>query len=145
MGARDLDEMKQEALDSANRYARGYSEGYEVGFKDGPNEAKVVGLNVHRDTAIFTPNGSDTASVFEAKIRNLLHQVGDLLVQKNASYGNSALDPVRIFSKGDATEQLKVRIDDKLGRLMRGNDDFDEDTVLDLIGYLTLLRVAQQS
>lgn len=66
-----------------------------------------------------------------------------MLTEKNESYGNSALDPVRIFSKADTVEQLKVRIDDKLSRLQRGNDTFPEDTVMDLIGYLVLLLIAQ--
>jgi hypothetical protein len=37
-----------------------------------------------------------------------------MLLSKNASYGNSALEPVRIFSKADPVEQLKVRLDDKV-------------------------------
>ena len=43
-------------------------------------------------------------------------------------------------------EQLKVRTDDKLSRIANGHgDDLDEDTVMDLIGYLVLLRVAQKN
>ena len=63
------------------------------------------------------------------------------LIAKNDSYGNSALDPVRIFSRADAAEQLRVRIDDKLSRLSRGNEHGTDDTLLDLHGYLVLLRV----
>ena len=44
---------------------------------------------------------------------------GDLLLAKNDAYGNSALDPVRIFSRADPIEQLNVRLDDKLSRLAR--------------------------
>lgn len=69
--------------------------------------------------------------------------IADLLVKKNSKYGNSALDPVRIFSQADATEQIKVRIDDKLKRLQNDHESEDEDIVLDLIGYLILLRIAQ--
>ena len=32
----------------------------------------------------------------------------------------SALDPLRIFSKADTTEQINVRIDDKLSQIARG-------------------------
>ena len=71
-----------------------------------------------------------------------LGAIRDMLVAKNAYYGNSALEPLRVFSRADAVEQIKVRIDDKLSRLMRGNNA-GEDTVLDLIGYLVLLRIAQ--
>ena len=62
------------------------------------------------------------------------------LIDKNRKYGNSALDPVRIFSKAGTREQLLVRIDDKLSRWSTAADE-DEDVLKDLIGYLILLRV----
>jgi hypothetical protein len=42
-----------------------------------------------------------------------------------------------------AMEQLKVRIDDKLNRIAKGQnlEAVQEDTILDLIGYLVLIRV----
>lgn len=68
-----------------------------------------------------------------------------MLLAKNAAYGDSALSPRRIFSRADAIEQIKVRIDDKLSRIgTMGVDDADEDTVGDLIGYLVLLRIARR-
>lgn len=66
-----------------------------------------------------------------------------LLLEKNKNYGDSALNPVRVFSKSDAVEQIRVRLDDKLSRLARGSDA-GEDVVFDLMGYLVLLRVAQK-
>lgn len=68
-------------------------------------------------------------------------EIATMLCRKNAAYGNSALDPVRIFSKADTIEQINVRIDDKLSRLARGSLD-EEDVELDLIGYLVLKRIA---
>lgn len=65
-----------------------------------------------------------------------------LLIEKNTAYGNSALSPLRIFSKAPADEQIKVRIDDKLSRLGRGLAA-GEDAVVDLAGYLILLLVAR--
>ncbi len=73
-------------------------------------------------------------------IARVLEDVGNMLIEKNAQYGNSALDPVRIFSKANPSEQIRVRIDDKLSRLMRGAAA-GEDTMMDLMGYLILLRV----
>jgi hypothetical protein len=67
----------------------------------------------------------------------------DMLLAKNAAYGNSALDPIRIMSKADPVEQILVRIDDKLSRLARGSAA-GEDVELDLLGYLVLLRVARR-
>jgi hypothetical protein len=65
----------------------------------------------------------------------------DMLLAKNEAYSNSALDPVRIFSKADPGEQIRVRLDDKLSRLERGHTFGDEDTIQDLAGYLVLLMV----
>lgn len=70
-------------------------------------------------------------------------KITQMLLDKNAAYGDSALNPVRIFSKADSLEQINVRIDDKLSRLARGSAN-GEDTELDLIGYLILKRVAQR-
>lgn len=68
-------------------------------------------------------------------------EVKELLIQKNRKYGNSALNPSRIFARSDAAEQIKVRIDDKLNRIKNAQNDEDEDVVQDLIGYLILLKV----
>jgi hypothetical protein len=68
----------------------------------------------------------------------------EFLVKKNAEYGDSALNPNRIFSKADPVEQIRVRIDDKLNRLIQGRGKETEDVVCDLIGYLVLLRVAER-
>ncbi|MEA3641853.1 MAG: hypothetical protein VBE63_18230 [Lamprobacter sp.] len=68
----------------------------------------------------------------------------ELLLEKNERYGNSALEPTRLFSSADPIEQIKVRIDDKLSRLRHQHPDDREDTELDLLGYLILLRVARR-
>lgn len=74
--------------------------------------------------------------------------VKELLLAKNREYGNSALEPIGVFSAFDATEQIEVRIDDKLKRIQTTRDmdstAIHEDTEQDLIGYLILLRVARR-
>ena len=76
-------------------------------------------------------------------IASMFDELKTFVMQKNSSYGNSVLDPVRVFSKADKKEQIRVRIDDKLSRLVRGNSDIESDTdiIKDLIGYLVLLLV----
>jgi hypothetical protein len=69
-------------------------------------------------------------------------QIKGMLLDKNRKYGNSALDPKRIFSRADPIEQIRVRIDDKLSRIATSNGEDDEDSRLDLIGYLILEQVA---
>ena len=81
----------------------------------------------------------------ETAIAAVCDEVKDLLLRKNRAYGNSALAPLRIFSKADPVEQLNVRIDDKLSRIARGSEFAGDDTELDLIGYLVLRRVARTS
>ena len=83
----------------------------------------------------------------EFKISNVCDDIKKLLIDKNRKYGNSALKPNRIFSKCSATEQLLVRIDDKLNRIMKGAGLLanDEDVVNDLIGYLVLLKISMES
>ena len=71
------------------------------------------------------------------------HEIAHMLVKKNIAYGNSALEPVRIFSKAGPREQLHVRIDDKLNRLMKGTDYPGDNDIDDLIGYLVLLKIAK--
>jgi len=78
-------------------------------------------------------------------ISKVCDDVKKLLLKKNKAYGNSALDPVRIFSRANTKEQIKVRLDDKLSRLKRGKDTdaVPEDINMDILGYLVLLRVAE--
>ena len=77
--------------------------------------------------------------------RDFLQRVGDMLEEKNARYGDSAARPLRIFSRANRDEQIRVRIDDKLSRLARGTGVETEDTVMDLVGYLALLVAIRES
>ena len=79
---------------------------------------------------------------FNLSVKEVCEDIHKLLIEKNKSYGNSALDPIRCFSKLDAIETIKIRIDDKLSRLMRGCEYKQEDTINDLLGYLVLYKIA---
>jgi hypothetical protein len=70
-----------------------------------------------------------------------LADVAEMLRRKNVAYGDSAANPIRVFSRTDPVEQIKVRIDDKLSRIARGDGllDADEDVLRDLVGYVALL------
>jgi hypothetical protein len=72
-------------------------------------------------------------------------QIKALLLKKNAAYGNSATDPVMIFSQATPAERIRQKIDDKLSRVLRGDPESDEeDPRLDLIGHLVLLRIIEK-
>lgn len=78
----------------------------------------------------------------EAKIRCVCNDLADFLAAKNKAYGDSALNPCHIFAKEvSADAQLRVRIDDKLNRLMKGTIYPGDNDVLDLAGYLVLFLV----
>ncbi len=80
---------------------------------------------------------------FAEKLDEVASKVVNLLKSKNKAYGNTALDPVQIFSRLDATEAICARIDDKIMRIKnKGINDQTEDTVDDLIGYLLLLKMS---
>lgn len=79
----------------------------------------------------------------EKAIKEIITEVKDLLIEKNRAYGDSAINPSNIFSNGDALDSLGARIDDKLMRIKNtGITDETEDTLIDLIGYLVLYKVA---
>jgi|TARA_Y100000022_G_C13158345_1_gene332785 Na+/phosphate symporter len=79
----------------------------------------------------------------EYLIKKICEEVIDLLLEKNAAYGDTANNPTNVFSKLDSIEAIKVRIDDKLARIKnKGLNDKTEDTLTDLIGYLVLLKIA---
>lgn len=79
---------------------------------------------------------------FHEEVHDVLQEIEDLLVAKNEKYGNSALEPLGVFSQLSAKEGLLIRIDDKLKRIKNGSiDRDDEDVVNDLIGYLVLLKI----
>lgn len=77
----------------------------------------------------------------QRKIIEVCEEIKEILLEKNRCYGDSALNPLRIFSNANVIEQLNVRIDDKLSRIQRGSEYKDDDTEFDLIGYLILKRV----
>jgi len=80
----------------------------------------------------------------QKQIREVCDEIKSFLIEKNISYGDSALEPIRIFSKADNVEQIFIRIDDKLSRISRGHEFVGDDTIDDLIGYLILLKIARK-
>tara|TARA_R100000005_G_scaffold96214_1_gene81498 strand:+ start:3276 stop:3545 length:270 start_codon:yes stop_codon:yes gene_type:complete len=85
-------------------------------------------------------------SDFAKRVAETAARVVNLLRIKNEQYGDSVQQPLRVFSKLDSQAGIRVRIDDKLSRLARGNDSIesDIDIVDDLIGYLILLRMMME-
>lgn len=86
-------------------------------------------------------NGID----YEFLIREACNQMADFLIAKNKAYGNSAMEPIRVFSKSGPLEQINVRLDDKLSRIMKGEAYEGDDNEMDLEGYMVLKRVCKMA
>ena len=84
------------------------------------------------------------SSETQLAITQVCDEIKEMLIAKNKSYGDSALNPVRIFATSDNVEQLHVRIDDKLSRITRGGSYIGDNDIDDLIGYLILLKIARE-
>ncbi len=129
---------KQELIQEfAEDYARTAGKGKRI-FKL-PN-----GLDLN--DVLHIVNGEEKTQELSAPDAPYIIQVCDqikaLLLEKNKNYGSSAFNPIHCFSKLPPEEGINIRIDDKLARISRGVKD-QEDTELDLIGYLVLKRVLQ--
>jgi hypothetical protein len=77
---------------------------------------------------------------------DILHEclcVAAMLISKNQQYGDSALNPLRVFSKATPEEGMNIRLDDKLSRIARGAGE-NEDPEFDIIGYLVLKRIGKK-
>jgi hypothetical protein len=80
---------------------------------------------------------------FAIQVEEVLDSIEKMLIEKNRKYGNSALEPLGVFSQLSAKQGLLIRIDDKLKRIKNGSlEKDDEDVVNDLIGYLVLLKIS---
>ena len=77
-------------------------------------------------------------------ITRVFNSMRDVVIEKNRRYGDAALAPKHIFSKLDAGEGIKVRIDDKISRIMNSGGAVRKNDVADLMGYLALFSVSQE-
>jgi len=79
-------------------------------------------------------------------IENKCRQLKELLLKKNDAYGNSALEPLGVFSSANASSGIKIRLDDKLKRIANaGLVEDTEDTLIDIAGYIILLMIAKDN
>ena len=78
----------------------------------------------------------------QKKIESVFNNMRDLVLEKNKRYGDSALNPIKCFSKVSADESIRIRLDDKLKRIMNASEIRKND-VADIIGYLSLLCVSR--
>jgi len=90
---------------------------------------------------LFTENNLTES---QKKISEVCDSMKDLLLYKNKKYGDSALNPNNVFYKGDSTNSIKIRLDDKIGRI-KNCDETRVNDVADIIGYCVLLLVSMNT
>ena len=118
-----------------------------VGFHPAiPCDCDFVNVVLKKKTCAEPAQRTDEQPMdgMQKKIADMCDAIKNLLLEKNRKYGNSALNPVRVFSKADTAEQIKVRMDDKLSRIKNEQGDEDEDVYMDLAGYLVLMLIAKE-
>lgn len=98
-------------------------------------------MNTKEQSDIELPENIWSQESVKSEILAVVKSLAELLIEKNKKYGNSAIQPKRIFSKASPIEQINVRIDDKLSRIANQQVNEDEDAEFDLMGYLILKRV----
>ena len=77
----------------------------------------------------------------QQKIDILFNNFGNFLKEKNKRYGDSAISPMQLFSKLDASNSICIRIDDKLNRIKNSQEGLRKSDVCDLFGYLALFMI----
>lgn len=109
--------------------------------KQAKSEIEIVSRNTF-DPSSLSPWGETPT---QQKIKDILSGMTDLLLYKNKKYGDSAINPKKIFYKGDSTNSILIRLDDKIGRVMSNTEEKPRvNDVADIIGYCTLLLVSME-
>ena len=77
---------------------------------------------------------------YDKKIKELTDNFSHFLFEKNKKYGDSALEPIKVFSKSDTDNSILIRMDDKINRI-KNSDEIAKNDICDLFGYLSLFMI----
>ena len=77
----------------------------------------------------------------QQQIKALTNAMQKVLLEKNRRYGDSAMNPLGVFSKLSAQDSIRIRLDDKLKRVQNTANPRTND-VCDIIGYCFLLLIS---
>ncbi len=80
----------------------------------------------------------------QKQISEVCKNLEKFLIEKNKRYGDSALNPLNIFSKLEAEDGICVRLDDKLKRVQNNSDNMRKNDLIDIVGYLLLYCVKKE-
>jgi hypothetical protein len=118
--------------------------GFEIDMQQNLKSVEMInGIMTKKEKEMYEESVEkmdNNLNVTQENIQIICDRLKEFLLEKNKRYGNSALNPARIFSKADNIEQIKVRLDDKISRIKNSIEDREND-YLDLIGYIVLFMV----
>jgi hypothetical protein len=77
------------------------------------------------------------------KIKEVYDNMKSLSLYKNEKYGDSALNPMKIFCRESTSSQIESRLDDKLSRI-KNSTELRKNDVSDIMGYLALLCIDRE-
>ena len=89
---------------------------------------------------------SMATETMQEKITKTCMGMARLLIGKNERYGNSAIEPMRVFSQADPAEGILVRLDDKLSRIKyasSNNKPLRKNDIVDMAGHLIMYCIKQ--
>ena len=144
--SKNFEEKKKQAGGDADSIKRSYDPNLGSAKKSMNNYLKEMGYCSQTDETTqnkeaFPEIDSETATTTE-NIKKVCRSIMGVLVEKNNRYGNSALEPKKIFSGLNSEEGIRIRMDDKLGRI-KNSQELRKNDVADLIGYAILLSVTK--
>ena len=89
------------------------------------------------------PVSKDEVERWNTRIKTECARLAKVLIKKNINYNNSVFSPINVFSDLNPMEAVKIRLDDKLKRIMARKTGVvdDEDAFFDLMGYLLCYQV----
>ena len=145
-------EPDAQAIQPAITWPRGPS---RVEFEEAQQEHAEAGIPLHeprkpeqtsadkisalcdelRDYVLSKHNITDFSEIEE--VCDMCHELKKFLLVKNERYGDSALNPIKVFSKGTPGDKIDTRMDDKVSRIVKSEEQRKNDFV-DLAGYLVL-------
>jgi hypothetical protein len=76
-------------------------------------------------------------------IDKLFDNFKEFLKEKNRRYGDSAINPIKIFSKVDASNSILIRLDDKLNRITNSSE-LRKNDISDIFGYIALYMISKE-
>jgi len=116
-------------------YEAALSEDYWIDVKGHRGESVLLYDSDNHNYAKIVSTIESKAEESNSKFKKIGNSIVDLLDYKNKKYGESALEPINIFTGKSLVGQ---RLDDKISRV-KNSPKLQKNDIADIIGYLILV------